>query len=360
MINLIRAELKKAISRRGLKLMALVALGMLVWISWSNHKSIDDSRKYIRAVERALDDPNSQQQSIRDGPGGKYPYFGPDVTEDEYRKQLESGRLFSVVGVFQATPILHAGNSHRVTLGVFGTVPGVLFAVLIASTFVGADFRWSYWKTAATVEPRRGRLILAKLTALWLLLAIGLVVLLGLSYGVNALFAQVYDLDQPIPSLNKVGSAYLKIYTTDQLDVADLLGTLGAAILSIGTYATFAAAAVVWARTSLAGPLASVGLLVLDGALITPRLTAIRHASPAQQIAFLLPDIPHISFDAVRGIWFERMDKIVSFSTVGPRSLQVTELSTIPDWRALSVLAAWIALGILIAVAGLRARDLPS
>ena len=360
-LDLLRVELEKAIGRRAFKFVALITLAMLIWLSWSNYKALAEHREEIRSAQRAIEDPNSRDVSIREGFRGRYPYFGSEVTKEEYRSQLESFRSFSVLHATVAKHNLQLANSHRVILGFFGTVPGVLLAVLVASTFFGAEFRWGYWKTSATHEPRRGRLIVAKLGATWLILGIGLSGLLALSYGPNAIFAEIYGLQEMIPSLDKVDPRFQQTFSKQTgFSPLDPFVNLGAAWLSIGTYATFAIAAVIWARTTLAGPLASVGLLVLDGTLITPRLLAVRHVSPAQQIAFLLPDIPFTGFQAGKGIWYERMDRIVSFSGTGMESVPNLEmLSNIPDWRALLVLAGWIVAAAGVAVIGLRARDLP-
>ncbi len=136
---------------------------------------------------------------------------------------------------------------------------------------------------------------------------------------------------------------------------SDLLTSFLGTWLSLAAASTFAVAAVSWARATLAGPVAALGLLVLDG-VITARVPALRHVSPAQQIALLVPDWSLMSTLNFQGIWFERMTHISSFS--GSGSTQVFE--AIPSWRAALVLAAWAVAATVVAIAGLRARDLPS
>lgn len=353
MINLVEAELRKAVNRRGVRLVAGLALILIVWTSWSNHKTVAGSRDEAARAKEALADPNSREQSIREGPFGKYPYRGPDVTEEEYEESLGFSINFEAVHFPVSRAQLHPANSYMVVLGVLGTVPGVLLAVLLASTFVGAEFRWGYWKMAATNEPRRVRLIVAKGLALWFLIGISLSILLGLFYAINVPIAHFYDLAGAIP---KTKFAAQQLLTLD-LDIGHFLKLFGVAWLSMGTYATFAVAAVLWARATLAGPIASLGFLALDGSL-TQNVISLRHASPSQQIAFLLDAQHYVGGDAVSPLWYEKMDKIVESSFGGPAKFQ--ELSTIPHWRALIVLVAWMLLGVIIAIVAIRKRDLPA
>lgn len=350
----LRAELRKLMSRRAVRIIGVVALVGLVWLSWSNHKAAPAARTSIDRIEKALTDVGSFERARADPRAGAFGH-----TEAEFRQNLEFQLHFSQDKLTRAQVLLHPHNSHEILLDFFGTLPGVILAILLASTFIGAEFRWGYVKTSLTNQPRRGRLIVTKLLALWITLGVSLAALLILSYPVNAGFAKVFDLRAPAavqPELPNLGFPD----PSGAPDLPSLLGQLGVAWLTLGFYSTVAFAAVAWTRATLAGPLTSLGLLASEGGFFTRTWTQLRYVVPSQQIAFLRPEIPMIGFGTVPGgIWYERLDSIRSFVVLGPGQVDLQELSSIPDWRALLVLAVWVAVVVAASVIALRRRDVP-
>lgn len=357
LFDLLRSELKRAWSRRGIRIAAVLAFAGLLLLSGNNHKAVSDARASFEVAEAKLSDPGSFEKSKEAFERNDFeqatPYFG-DQTEDQYQENLEFQSRFSSAEIRQQQVDLHPEFSYLLTLGFFGTVPGVVLAVLAVSTFAGAEFRWGYWKTAASHEPRRSRLVLGKIVAVWIILALALAALLALSYPVNAVAAQIYDLNDPVPVSEHVPE-FIDPYT-DPIgppDFRSLLREYGVALLTLGFYSTLAFAAVAWSRATLAGPVASLGILGLEGALTNAWLAA-KHVVPAQQLAFLRSEFIDVNNGATAsGVWYEPLDRLHEFGA------DVQMLSDIPDWRALLVLLSWTGLVVLASVLALRSRDIP-
>lgn len=216
-------------------------------------------------------------------------------------------------------------------------------AVLLAATLFGAEFRWGYWKTLSTTEPRRGVLVAAKLTNLWLLILVALVVILMVSYALHPLFARVYRVQSPEgwPSLPSV------------------FETIGTAWLTIGFYATAAATLTVWVRSSLAGLVGAIGFVVTDGVLLL-KVTIHRRASPVEQVAALMPDLGGFLSGVTAHVWFPQAATSTIEEHQGFTRTLTTPLPPIHDWQAVAVLIAWalffVGLGYLV----VRKRDIPA
>jgi ABC-type transport system involved in multi-copper enzyme maturation permease subunit len=223
-----------------------------------------------------------------------------------------------------------------------GVFWGVLFAVLAASTLIGAEWRWGVWRTLLTHEPRRIRMVMAKMATVWTVIAIGLAVTLAFVAGLDAIFR----------SISHVGA-------DGGPSVAGIARTTGKSLLSLELYSTLAAAAAMTIRASFGG-IAALALLLGDG-LATMKWHWLRHVLPTQQIARLLPP-PADNFFGGGYVWWTSVGS--GRVVCEPRGVGISEcreipVPPIPQWRAILVLLAWIAAASLIASFVVRSRDVP-
>ncbi len=222
-----------------------------------------------------------------------------------------------------------------------GTFFGILFVVIITATFIGAEWRWGVWRTLLIHEPRRGRVLAAKLGALWVAVAVGTVAVLAVTAGLDAIFRRISDIT------SSGGPSALTVARVT-----------GRSLLSLELYATVGAAFATTMRTSFAGVGALLFILV-DG-LATRRFTLLRHVLPTQQIATLMPG--NIFGDRPGYAWWPLLTGGEERCTVrGPGIVECVPapLKAIPHWRASLVLAAWLAAFVAATWALLRARDVP-
>jgi ABC-type transport system involved in multi-copper enzyme maturation permease subunit len=330
MLSLLLAEMGRSFRRRAVWLIALITLGVLLTYSWSNHYEVSDLRGQIRLFEQV-----QHLQETAETPQEESPGLNEQI--ESYRTRIDDRRI-------QLAP----EQSHFFLLRFFGTAVGVFISMVLASTVVGADFRWSYWKTLTAHEPRRARVVLAKVVTIWLFILVGLAIVLGLSYPVNSLFAQIYDV-RPFGG-------------SPQADL--LLDDLGRAWVVNGTYATLAAAIVLATRSNLAGLVGSLALLGIDG-LVSGRVPvpSYRFGSPAQQVAALFPKpIALSSFADVPGAqWFAPMQitRVIE-RTPNSISLEYTPLAPIPPEQAVVVLICWSLVFLLLAALAMKSRDIPA
>lgn len=359
-IDLIRAELRKALSRRVTKLIGALSLAGVLLFLWSQASHVSSLRSQIASLKENIEGLSTQPPER---------LFGRSV--EEHRKNLEFTIVVTAHSVHKSRRLLHPENSHNVTLGFMGTIPGVGVAVLLASTLFGAEFRWRYWKTALTTEPRRIRVLAAKLVSMWLLLLVALMMLLGISYPANAAFGSIHDVNQPGPQLTDLSTESQQAFdrffeARTKIDGEPLPKMVGTAWLTLSFYATLAASLVLWIRSSLAG-LVGAGIFLLEGFLFarlsfdTPafaeRLPALRVISPSQQIAYLLPNVEPGQ------LWYETFGLIVKYTgsvSTGITPSIVKQFPPIPDWRAFLVLGLWTLLTVILAAAALRSRDIPA
>lgn len=354
-MGLIRAEVRKALSRRAVQLIGVVALVMLASNSWTNHQAGSDAHDDVVTFRAAMDDASKAPHMRSD----------PDLSPEESRESFGMLQFLRADKERSLRQILSPRYSHLITLRWWATGAGIIVAIFLASTLFGAEFRWRYWKTSAAQEPRRLRLVLGKLIAMWILVLFGLLFLLAGSYGVNSVFARIHGFDDPVAQadLGELGVRIGAVLPAAEgeggwPDLDSVLLSLATAWLSTSLYATVSAAAVLWIRTSLAGPLASIAFLVADGWLLTPRFVFLRFASPAQQIAYLIPVIGRNTGGEGRtGAWLRPIDSAISLE---PGSGGFIQLTGIPDWQAIAVLVAWIALMACVGIVALRSRDIPS
>ena len=222
-----------------------------------------------------------------------------------------------------------------------GTFVGMVFVVLFAATFIGADFRWGVWRTLLSHEPRRAKVLASKLAAMWTFVIVGFLVALAVTTGVDVAMRSV-----------------LHVHANGGPSTIHLAKESGWAALSLELYATIAATLALAVRTSIAG-IASL-LLTVGDHLIVGKYHWLRHFSPVQQVAALLPTPERI---ATAYVWFPRVTGgFVCDRTSTPDGFPNCReilFKPIPHWRASVVLATWTVGFALLAWAVLRARDVP-
>lgn len=362
------------VRRRSILFLFVAALVVWGLITWSYYTTYRSQRAALLAGERGdlrpeilyrlapggfscmgeEPSPTPQEQRCRfiDRLGRE---FGPTFTiqppnpddpanKDPYLEAIK-GALPSLLPEFRSQLEQDAARlAPRVVLRdraeTLGTFFGILFVVLIASTLIGAEWRWGVWRTLLTHEPRRGRVLAAKLAALWVAVAVGAIGLLAVTAGLDAVFRMMSNIE-----------------ASGGPDVAILARVAGRSLLSLELYATVAAALATTIRTSFAG-MGSL-LFILGDGLASGRFTWLRHFLPTQQIATLLPGHP---FNQRPGYtWWPQITGIdrCQVEATGGVNCFTTPLKPIPHWRASVVLVGWIVAFALAAWAMLRARDVP-
>jgi len=259
------------------------------------------------------------------------------ILEPEFRKQLTV-----LEGAYSPRRLFVARTRMA------GTFWGILFIIIFGATLLGADWRWSVWRTQLTHEPRRGRVLAGKIGALWVLVATGFLIALAVLGGLDQLFRTIFSVTA------HGGPGYRSI----AVDVARSL-------LPLEVYATIAAASALVARTSLVGLGFPLATLLADG-LLTNRFSVLRPFSATQQIAWLVTRPETYTAPYAPMAWWP---KIVSKSVCTlARGVQQSgefvtcrdvKLPPIPEWRAMVVLGVWISVFVFAAYAMLRARDVP-
>ena len=377
-----RASLAQARRRRALKALLLATLAVFGLIAWSSYPNYRQQRTLIERLESgdlnaanlfefgfACDEQTCQIVGRSGNPIGprfpiepqqpyqpptpgstaeptppfEKPRFGGPISEEDLKRAMPE-----LIPEFRAELARLAERlSPRASLqsraraaGVFW---GVLFAVLATSTLIGAEWRWGVWRTLLTHEPRRGRMVLAKLATVWTVVAIGFAMMLAFTAGLDAIFRSISH-----------------VSASGGPSVLGIARTAGKSLLSLEVYSTFAAAAAISIRASFGG-IAALALLLGDG-LATTKWHWLRHELPTQQIARLLP-APANNFFGGGYVWWTPLTGGQVTCTTSPGGIIVdckeTPLSVIPSWRAIVVLLAWIAGASLLAWVGLRSRDVP-
>lgn len=330
-ISLLRAEFGRALRRRAVLGLFLLALAMVIFTSWTNSNLANESRGYIAVTKETI-------RQIESSPG---------ISSDQRQSYTASLRRSLDVQEGRIELLrkdLSSKRLHLVVLGYLGSGPGIALAVLLAATLYGAEFRWNYWATLVVHEPRRLRIVLAKFLVLFALLFTGLVLLLLLSYPIGALFARVHDIgpEWGWPSLRTV------------------LDALGRSWLTTAAYAALAACTVALTRSSLAALGTVFAFVALDSLLVSKFADLLRDISPARQVADLFEQYPNY-FGLVSYAWpvvspFRRSGLFgVGQATIYPNPFHDTD----PTASALILLAVLI-LSVLGAVLGMLRRDIPA
>ena len=269
-------------------------------------------------------------------PGEKDPFI--DAVRDALPKLLPAIRANLEREAARLAPLTVLRDRAQA----IGTFFGILFMVIIAATFIGAEWRWGVWRTLLTHEPRRGRVLAAKFGAVWIAVALGTITVLAVTAGLDAIFRRLSDIDA------SGGPAVLTVARVT-----------GRSLLSLELYATVAAALATTIRTSFAG----VGslLFILGDGLATNRFKWLRHFLPTQQIATLLPT-NLLERQPPGYVWWPRLtggSDVCRSGGLGIVDCAPMPLKAIPHWRASLVIAAWIAFFVLVTWALLRKRDVP-
>jgi hypothetical protein len=264
--------------------------------------------------------PNGIPQAVLDA-------IKPQLIEGQKRLVAETVRRLSATAVF---------DQRERSLG---TLYGVGWAVLLGATFFGAEMRWGVWRTLLTHEPRRGRLLLSKLGALWTFIAMFAAIGLAVSAATDVIMRAVAD-----------------VHASAGPSTWHLVKQALWMVLPIEMYATWAAALALAIRTSIAG----VGALVLmvGDHLLTSKFTWFRVLLPTQQIAWLSSGTDEGARTGYA--WFTRIGvefRCEPSTGTGFPICKETVLKTIPHWRGSLVLVAWTIAFALAAWAALRVRD---
>jgi len=364
------ASLTQARKRRAYRLLLAAMIGVFALITWSHYPSYRDDRARITKLESGqisaeqliggygcsgtscqLIDihgrpfgpqiPISTPQPGEGQPGEKPGEPVPPISREQIQQYVPDLAAAMRANLHVEAKTLSPRSSLLSGTRSLGTFWGVLFAVFIAATIVGAEWRWGVWRTLLTHEPRRGRMLLAKFATVWTMVALTLAIILGITAGLDAIFR----------SISGIG-------TSGGPTTIGLLRGGGKSLLSVEVYATLAAMCTMVIRTSFAG-IGSLILLLGDG-LATHKWTWLRVALPTQQIARLIPQ-PTAGIGGTY-VWFPMATTGRTECHVVPQGFSVcreTPLTPIPQWRAVAVLFAWIALATAIGWVFLRARDVP-
>ncbi|MGH2793682.1 MAG: hypothetical protein ACRDKG_05200 [Actinomycetota bacterium] len=266
------------------------------------------------------------------GPGG----FSPELL-DEIRPELIAGQKELIARMERDLAPMRVLESR---IRMLGTFLGIGFVVLLGATFFGAEFRWGVWPTLLTHEPRRGRVLGAKLAALWTLVAIGFLLSLAVGGGVDVVMRE-------LDGVTAAGGP----------SVGRLAEQAAWAVLSLELYTTIAAALALLVRTSIAGVAAL--LVALGDHLIVGKYEWLRHYFPTQQVASLLPQPTGV---ASGHAWFGPITAGIRCKQVpGQLFEECTEVlfKPPPHWRASLVLVAWTLGFAMLAWVALRGRDVP-
>ncbi len=384
--------------RRSILLLLVLASGIFGAVAWSSYRPLEREREFLRILEspRPL-----TEDTFADFAGGftcSGPEFGPKPGPEETagvdpqaqptstaepepepptpsteqcqlvtRDGLPIGPTFPVdflegfqldpQVLEQARPQLRAEQRLVVARGerafawqrilesrirAASTLLGIVFAVLLGASLMGAEWRWGVWPTMLTHEPRRGRVLGAKLGSLWTFVATGFVFVVAVCSGVDVVMRPIVDID-----------------ATGGPSVARLAEQAGWGLIGLELYATMAAALASILRTSIAG--AAALAVALGDFLLVQKYTWLRHFLPVQQIASLVPNPPEGNVSSGYA-WFPQLAAATECIT-SPGGIVVECRDIIlrppPHWRASLVLVAWIVGFSMLAWTSLRARDVP-
>lgn len=271
--SLFLAEVMKATKRRAVRGIGGLAVGLLLMSSWTNNDLVQDSRDQIAQAD-------AWATTIEREPG---------ISREEVlrlRETLAESTDLHKTRIRVLEKEYSSSNLHKIVLTLFGTGPGIALSVLLAATLFGAEFRWGYWKTIATHQPARGRVILAKFCVMWMMLLVGLILVAVLAYPIYLVLGRLYGIHSNVT----------------WPPVASLMPMLMKAWVTLVSYASLTAAAVVVFRASLAGIVVSVSFVMLDG-LVSARIGFLKRLLPVQQVAELFGDASE-TFGVLSRVWF--------------------------------------------------------
>ncbi len=341
------ASLRDFRKRRASLVLLIVAPLIMSITAFGSYQRLEGRREEVRQAS-AGDVEESALMCFFDEcrfrrPGGEIfgsPFPRADLHGSERQRLLEAARAEVVRALAAEVRALETEFAPRRLFAsrtrTAGTFWGVLFAIWFAAAIFGGEWRWSLWRTQLVQEPRRGRLLVAKLTSLWILVAVGFVVALGFVAAADAVFRVIF-------SVEASGGA----------GFGTLAGDAARSLIGIEAYATLAASLAVVVRGSLGGFGAPLLLILVDG-LVTQRYVWLHRVLPGQQIAWLVRSIP--SEIVVSTMWWEPTRSKTVCVAGGCRHVP---LPPVGRPVAAAVLVAWIGLATLWAYAALRSRDIP-
>ncbi|GGS76321.1 hypothetical protein GCM10010156_38850 [Planobispora rosea] len=248
--------------------------------------------------------------------------IGPDGSPHHPGGLTESGGTFTVTGVGDIAPLLHGA---RIETPLIGVVIGLIVVIVVAVTFVTAEYRRGLIRTTLLASPRRGRVPAAK------------AVVIGAVASVAGLAAAGVTVPLGTRILRGGGTPVLPVGTLTEIRVI-----AGCAAL-FGATAVLALALGLLFRRGVAAVTAAIVLIVV------PHVLAIASVLPAEAAQWLLRLTPAAAFAALQSI---------------PRYPQVTYhyvpaagYYPLPAWAGLAVLCGYAALALGLAVLLLRRRD---
>jgi ABC-2 family transporter len=365
--------------RRSLIVLLGIALALLGTLAWTSYRDLNSQRKFLKDLQHGTFAtsalfrfgvacfggggpqgppgspiaPQGPESCQFIGPGGQP--IGPSFKGDPFnegglsKEQITKIRPQLIEAQRQVIRaderILRARTVFSSRVRSLGTLLGVVFIVILGSTFMGAEYRFGVWRTLLTHEPRRARVLIGKFIALWTLVLIAFVSTLFVMSVVDAVMRVVSH-----------------VHASGGASIARLVGKAGFALLVLELFATIAATFALAARVSLAGLLTLV--MILGDHLLIGKYHFLRHYSPVQQVATLVPRLTTI------GTGYAWPPRLVGGVVCQPSSVtgpgggtfgtcREIMLKPIPHWRASVVLSAWLIGFVLLAWSALRARDVP-
>lgn len=368
----LRAAIGAAMRRRSLLVLLIALIGTFGVISWVTFSGIRHQRDLIEQAERGAlpgfelfrlgintvcdgqkcevltnnGEPLGVEFPAPEGVGEFPPTVVPGPTELPPDVQAMQDHLPEILSGLRgeldkdASALGPLATLHQ-RIRAAGTFWGVLFAVILGATLLGAEWRWGVWRTLLSHEPRRQRVLFSRLLMLWLTVLGGLLITLAFTVVADTVFRIMTD-----------------VHARGGPGFGEVLRSFGETVLSLEVYGTIAGSLATIARASFAG-IGGLVFLLADG-IATGRFKWLRHILPAQQVATLIPtpifpETGYAWWPAVSTGEFICEPPTNGFGEVCRDRL----LPPIPQPRAFVVLLLWVALASAAAWFFVQRRDVP-
>ncbi|MEW9528244.1 hypothetical protein [Microbispora sp. NPDC049125] len=246
----------------------------------------------------------------------------PDGSPHHPGRASESGGTFSVTGVGDIAPSIEGQTVERTLTGV---LIGLIVVIVVAVTFVTAEYRRGLIRTTLIAIPRRGRMLMAKA------LTIGTVTF------VAGLAATAITLTFGTQILRANGNYILPVSRLTEVRV--VVGT--AALLAVAAVLALALGALL--RRSVGGVVTAVALIVVPHVLAT---TSVLPDTAARWLLRLTP-----------AAGFAIQQSIPEYAHVLGHYAPIAGFYPLAPWAGFAVLAGYAALALGLAVVQLRRRD---
>lgn len=241
----------------------------------------------------------------------------------------ESANGFTIRGAGDIAPIVGGiaspGNIVNVENFLLGAFIGLIALVVVATTFITAEYRRGLIRTTLTASPRRGRVLLAK------------AVVLGAVTFLTGLIAAVVAVLLCEPVAKSHGFSMFPISGRTELRV--LIGT--AALLAVAAVLALAIGAVL--RRSVGA------IVIVVVAVILPYILAVSHVLPPGPSNWLLRVTPAAGFAVQQTV--EKYPQVFSYYTPPAGYFPLSPLA------GFAVLCGYAVLALGLAVVLLRRRD---